>query len=155
MTSLGAELDARAELLAVRRPFSVVQWAAVLGAFTVLFWSIPGLIVNPDFSVGDAASAERVLGADMNGWHALSSFLVAIPALLVATRPRLAAVYITLAAASLIATGVWALFDTHVAGGLFYFPHNVTDALLHFATATIWLTGVAHHFLSERGRTIE
>ena len=115
-------------------------------------WSIPGLIANPDFGVGDAASAELVLGVDMNGWHALSGFAVAIPALLLLRRPDLEAVYITLAAASLIATGVWALFDTQPAAGLFSFPHNGTDALLHFGTSAIYLAGAAHWFATSRLR---
>lgn len=135
--------------LALRR-FSAVQWAAVLGSIAVLIWSVPGLIVNPDFSIGDAATAERVLGVDMNGWHAVSGFLVAVPALLVASRPPLAAVVAGLAAGGLIATGVWALFATRLAGGLFYFPNNGADALLHFATALIFLAGAAHYFLVER-----
>jgi hypothetical protein len=123
-----------------------VQWAALLGAGLILMWSIPGLIVNPDFGVGDSASAVRVLGSDMNGWHAISGFLIAIPALLLIRRPDLEAVYIVLAASSLIATGIWALFDTQPAAGLFSFPHNGADALLHFATSAIFLTGAAHHF---------
>jgi hypothetical protein len=143
-------VEARADLFAVQRPFAPVQWAAVLGAIAVLVWSVPGIIVNPDFAVGDSATAERVLGVDMNGWHALSGFLVAIPALLVAPRPHLAAVYLPLAAGGLIATGIWALLSTEVAGGLFYFPNNETDAVLHFATSTIWLAGAAHYFLVQR-----
>src|SRR3954465_2014860 len=95
-----------------------VQWAALLGAGVILMWSIPGLIVNPDFGVGDSASAVQVLGSDMNGWHAVSGFLVAVPALLLIRRPELEAVYIVLAAGSLIATGIWALFDTQPAAGL-------------------------------------
>ena len=137
------------KLLVVQRPFAPVQWSAVAGAFVILAWSIPGLIINPDFAVGDAATSERVLGVDMNGPHALSGFLVAIPALLVASRPRLAAIYISFAAVSLAATGVWALLATSVAGGLFYFPNNESDALLHFATAAIWVAGAAHYFLLE------
>jgi len=130
---------------------SPVGWAAILGSLAVLAWSVPGLIVNPDFAVGDAATAERVLGVDMNGWHAVSGFLVAVPALLVATRPHLAAVFVSAAAASLIATGVWALFDAQPAAGLFSFPNNETDALLHFATSAIFLAGAAHYFVRERG----
>jgi hypothetical protein len=103
----------------VQKPFSPVQWAAVLGSIAVLVWSVPGLIVNPDFATGDAATSVRVLGVDMNGWHAVSGFLVAIPALLVATRPHLAAVFVLLAGASLVATGVWALLETQLAGGFF------------------------------------
>lgn len=142
----------RSDIFEVQRPFAPVQWAAVLGSLAVLVWSVPGLIVNPDFAVGNSATAERVLGVDMNGWHAVSGFLVAIPGLLVASRPRLAAVFLPLAAGGLIATGVWALLDTQVAGGLFYFPNNEMDALLHFGTSSIFLAGVAHHHLVARRR---
>jgi hypothetical protein len=91
MASTRAAGVERAALFEVQRPFSPAQWSAVAGAIAVLIWSIPGLIVNPDFAVGDSASAERVLGVDMNGWHALSGFFVAIPALLLASRPYPAA----------------------------------------------------------------
>lgn len=121
-----------------------VQIAAIAGALLVLMWSVPGIIVNPDFAVGDDATAEKVLGGDMNGWHALSGFLVAIPAIVIAlVRPGLTALYLVVGSAGLIATGIWALFSTEVAGGLFYFPNNEVDAVLHFATSAIWLTGAA------------
>lgn len=136
-----------------RIPLTPIQWAAIAGALVVLMWSVPGLIVNPDFGVGDDATAERVLGADMNGWHALSGFLVAVPALLLVPRPRLLAVYLPLAAGGLIATGIWALLSTEVAGGLFYFPNNEADALLHFGTSAIWLGGVAASRGGARGRS--
>jgi hypothetical protein len=108
------------------------------------FWSIAVLIVNPDFATDDSATAKRVLGVDMNGWHAVSGLLVAVPAMLMASRPHLVARFLPLAAGGLIATAVWALFSTKLAGGLFYFPNNETDALLHFATSTIFLAGAAH-----------
>jgi hypothetical protein len=60
-------------------------------------------------------------------------------------------------AASLIAAGVWALLDTRwalldtqPAGGLFSFPHNGTDALLHFGTSAIFLAGAVRHFVTSR-----
>ena len=127
-----------------------VQWSAILGAIAVLTWSIPGLIVNPDFATGHAATSKLVLGVDMNGWHAVSGFLVAIPALIVAARPYRAAIFVPFAAASLIATAVWALLDTRPAAGLFYFPNNYGDALLHLATSAIFLAGAGHYFLSRR-----
>ena len=54
-----------------------VQVAALTGALAVLAWSIGGLIVNPDFATGASATAETVLGSDMNGWHAVSAIFVA------------------------------------------------------------------------------
>jgi Domain of unknown function (DUF4383) len=135
------------DLFEVQWPFTAVQWAAVAGAVAILVWSVPGLIINPDFSTGDAASAERVLGSDMNGWHAVSGFLVAIPALVLAPRPHLVARFLPLAAGGLLATAVWALASTRIAG-LFYFPNNEADALLHFGVSGIFLAGSASYFAS-------
>jgi hypothetical protein len=140
-------------LLEAERPLAPVQWAAILGSLAVLVWSVPGLIVNPDFSIGDSATSELVLGVDMNGWHAVSGFLVAIPGLFAALRASWSALFNLAAAGSLIATGIWALMDEYVAGGLFYFPNSSGDAILHFATSTIFLAGAAHYFLSRRTGT--
>ena len=95
-----------------------VQIAALTGALAVLAWSIGGLIVNPDFATGDSATAETVLGSDMNGWHALSGFLVAIPALLLLRgNPRTLALFLLVAAGSLTATALWAFAEERPAGG--------------------------------------
>jgi hypothetical protein len=136
--------------LEATRPLAPVQWAAIVGSLAVLVWSVPGIIVNPDFSTGDAASSELVLGVDMNGWHAVSGFLVALPGFFAALRPTWSAAFCVAAAGSLIATGIWALLDTQVAGGLFYFPNSTPDALLHFGTSSIYLAGAAHYLLTRR-----
>jgi hypothetical protein len=130
-----------------------VQWAAILGSIAILVWSVPGIIVNPDFSTGDSATSEVVLGVDMNGWHAVSGFLVALPGFVAARRATWSAAFDLAAAGSLIATGVWALIDTQVAAGLFYFPNGTADALLHFGTSAIFLAGAAHWLLT-RDRTV-
>jgi Domain of unknown function (DUF4383) len=132
------------------RRLSPAGWSAVLGALAILVWSVPGLLVNPDFATGDAASAETVLGVDMNGWHAVSGFLIAIPALLAAPRPDWAGPVDLAAAGSLIATAIWALADSQPAFGLFSFPNGEADALLHLATASIFLAGGLHWLLVER-----
>lgn len=132
------------------RPLSGGQWAAIAGSCLVLAWSIPGLIVNPDFAIGDEATSELVLGVDMNGWHAVSGFLVAIPGLLAAARAQLAFVFNVFAAASLIATGVWALLSEQVAGGLFYFPNGLGDALLHFGTSAVFVAGAVSYLRARR-----
>ena len=134
-------------LLAVERPLAPVQWAAIAGSVAVLVWSVPGIIVNPDFATGDAATSEVVLGVDMNGWHAVSGLLVAFPGFLAALRPTWAAAFCVAAAAGLIATAIWALADTHPVGGLFYFPNGESDALLHFGTSAIFVAGAASWFL--------
>ena len=135
-------------LLRPERPLAPVQWAAIAGSLVVMAWSIPGLIVNPDFAIGESATSELVLGVDMNGWHAVSGFLVTIPGLFAALRRDWSGLFNLAAASSLIATGIWALADTHAVGGLFYFPNQMGDALLHFGTSAIFLAGAAHHYLA-------
>ncbi len=144
-----------ARLLEAERPLRPVQWSAILGSIAVLVWSVPGIIVNPDFSAGDAATSERVLGVDMNGWHALSGFLVAIPGFFAALRSSWSGPFNLAAAGALIATGIWALLDEQVAGGLFYFPNGGADAILHFGTSAIFLAGAAHYYLGSPRRSAE
>ncbi len=143
--------DAR-RLLTPELPLAPVQWAAIAGSLVVLAWSIPGLIANPDFATGDSASSELVFGVDMNGWHAASGFLVTVPGLFAALRREWSALFNLAAAGSLIATGIWALAETHAVGGLFYFPNQMGDALLHFGTSAIFLAGAAHHYLAGNTR---
>jgi len=138
--------------MTVERPLTPAQWSAIAGAVAVLVWSIPGLIANPDFATGDDATSVRVLAVDMNGWHAVSGFLIALPALFAATRRAYAVIFDLVAAASLCATAVWALAETQVAGGLFYFPHGEADAILHVGTATIFLIGGVHGLRDRRRR---
>jgi hypothetical protein len=137
-------------LLTPERPLQPVQWAAILGSVAVLVWSVPGLILNPDFYVGDSASSVRVLGVDMNGWHAVSGFLVAIPGFYAALRRSWSGLFCLGAAAGLLSTALWATLSTRVAAGLFYFPHGDADALLHLGTSAIFLAGAAHYYISGR-----
>ena len=150
-----AELTTRhpTSLLQAERPLQPVQWAAILGSIVVGAWSLAGLIANPDFSVGDSASAVRVLGVDMNGWHAVSGFLIVIPGLFAALRASWSALFNLAAAGGLIFTGIWALADAQVYGGVLYLPNGGADALLHFSVAAIFLVGAAHYFLISNRRT--
>ena len=139
-------------MMAPERPFAPVQWAALAGSVAVLVWSVPGLIANPDFAVGDAATSERVLGVDMNGWHAVSGFLVAIPGFVAMLRASWAAPFCLAAAGSLLATAVWAVLDEQPLAGLFYFPNGAADALLHLVTSSIFLAGALSYYLTTRRR---
>lgn len=136
--------------LATTSELSFVQWSAILGSIAVLVWSVPGIIINPDFATGDAATSEVILGVDMNGWHALSGFLVAVPGLFAATRRDLAGIFCLVAGLALFATGIWALLDEQAAFGLFYFPNGTADGLLHFGTSAIFLVGAYDFFIRSR-----
>jgi Domain of unknown function (DUF4383) len=137
----------------LERPMQPVQWAAITGSLVVGLWSIAGLIANPDFTIGDGATSVRVLGVDMNGWHAVSGLPLLAAGLVAALRPSWSALFNLGSAFALIVTGVWALNATQVAGGLFYFPHGDADALLHFGTSAIFLAGAAHYYLVAQRRT--
>jgi hypothetical protein len=128
-----------------------VQIAALTGALAVLVWSVGGLIVNPDFATGDSATAETVLGSDMNGWHALSGFLIVVPALaLLRGNPRTLALFLLVAASSLTATALWAFASERPGGGLFYFPNNEIDALLHIAVSAVFVAGAVSELRAAR-----
>lgn len=51
------------QLLEVQRPFSPVQWAAVLGSLVILLWSVPGLINGTDALLHFATAAIFLAGA--------------------------------------------------------------------------------------------
>jgi hypothetical protein len=80
---------------------------------------------------------ERVLGVDFNGVHAISGFLLFLPAFYFAQRPKWALYYAIYVAAALVLTGIWALFDTQPAW-VFTFPNNAADGVFHIATGVIF-----------------
>jgi hypothetical protein len=57
-------------------------------------WSVAGLIANPDFATGDAATSVQVLGVDFNGWHAMSGILAFAPGILIARSDELSRLYV-------------------------------------------------------------
>lgn len=132
-------------------PLAPVQTAAITGSLIVLAWSLAGMIANPDFAIGEEATSKLVLGVDMNGWHALSGILLGATGLLAGARAGLAFVFACAAAATLVATGVWALLSEQVLGGLFYFPNAAGDAVLHFATSAVFIAGIASHLRRRQG----
>lgn len=102
-----------------------------------IVWATAGLIAEPSFQLGEDAPTQVVLGVDFNGVHALSGYLLFGPAFFFALRPRWAVIYAVAAAGALISTGVWAAFSTSPAG-IFAFPDNTTDAVLHIATGVVF-----------------
>jgi len=120
-----------------RAGWTFAQKGIVVLAAVQLVWALAGLIANPDFSLGADAPTERVLGIDFNGYHALAGFLLFAPAFFFALRPNWAVFYAIYAAAALIITGIWALFETEVAI-VFTFPNNEADAIFHLATGALF-----------------
>jgi len=119
------------------RRWTFAQWAIVVIAAFQIGWAIAGLLAEPSFHFGDGAPTERVLGVDFNGVHALSGFLLFGPAFYFALKPRWAVLYAIYVAAALIVTGLWAIWSTSPAG-VFTFPNNDADAVLHLTTGALF-----------------
>jgi len=117
--------------------WTFAQWGIVVLAVVQLAWAVAGLIAEPTFDFGDGASTQRVLGVDFNGVHALSGFLLFLPAFYFALKPRWAVLYAIYVAVALLVTGIWAIFSTSPAG-IFTFPNNGADAVLHITTGALF-----------------
>jgi len=124
------------------RRWTFAQWAIVVLAATQLAWALAGFVAEPNFSLGEDAPTERVLGVDFNGYHALAGLLLFGPAFYFALRPKWALYYAAYAAVALIATGIWALFETQPAY-VFTFPNNTSDAIFHLVTGALFATVAA------------
>lgn len=122
---------------APRTQWTFAQWAIVIVAAFQLLWATAGLVAEPSFDFGAGAATERVLGVDFNGVHALSGFLLFGPAFYFALKPRWAVLYAIYVAVALIVTGIWAIFSTSPAG-IFTFPNNDADAILHLTTGVVF-----------------
>jgi hypothetical protein len=116
---------------------SVVQRGVFVASLLSIVWSVAGLIANPSFATGAAATSERVLGVDFNAWHAISGLLLFIPGLVSARRRRWAILFAAYAMVAMASTGVLALFDSRPYG-LFPFSHQNADAILHFSSTAVF-----------------
>lgn len=122
---------------APRDQWTFAQKAIVVLAAIQLVWALAGFVAEPNFSLGEDAPTERVLGVDFNGYHALAGLLLFGPAFYFALRPKWALYYAIYAAGALIVTGIWALWDEQPAW-VFTFPNNVNDAIFHLATGALF-----------------
>ena len=129
--------------------WTFAQKAIVVLAVLQLTWALAGLIAEPSFSIGDDAPTEKVLGVDFNGIHAVSGFLLFLPAFYFALRPKWALYYAIYVAAALWATGIWALFSTQPAW-VFTFPNNSSDGIFHLFTGTLFAAVAAIQIALDR-----
>ena len=77
----------------------------------------------------------------MNGWHAVSGFLIVVPVLIVLFNEELLPWVMAASAAGLYGTAVWTLFSDRPAAGLFYFTQPTADIVLHIFTGSIFAAG--------------
>jgi hypothetical protein len=136
-------------IAAPRDEWTFAQKGVVALAALQLTWALAGLIAEPSFSLGDGAPTEKVLGVDFNGIHAVSGFLLFLPAFYFALRPKWALYYAIYVAAALWATGIWALFSTRPAW-VFTFPDNSSDGIFHLATGTLFAAVAAVQIAQDR-----
>lgn|GEM_PF-1064215 len=130
---------------------SFLQPAVLVICLVQLSFAAVGLLANPNFATGDAATSVQVLGVDFNGWHAVSGLALFAPGLLAARRPDWALVYSTAAIALLLGTALWTLLDSRPAG-LLWFPHDATDVTFHVLSATAFAVVLAVHFARHHRR---
>lgn len=119
-----------------REQWTFAQKALVVVAALQIVWATAGLIAEPSIDFGEGAVTERVLWVDFNGVHAISGYLLFLPAFYFALRPRWAVLFCLYAAGALIVTGIWALASTQPAG-VFTFPNNDADGVFHIATGLL------------------
>ncbi|HET6997062.1 MAG TPA: DUF4383 domain-containing protein [Solirubrobacterales bacterium] len=117
--------------------WTFAQKGIVVLAAIQLLWALAGFIAEPNFSLGEDAPTQRVLGVDFNGYHALAGLLLFGPAFYFALNPKWALYYAIYAAGALVLTGIWALFDEQPAW-VFTFPNNTSDAIFHLATGALF-----------------
>lgn len=121
------------------KSWTILQKMNLALGVVFLAHSIGGLFVNPDFAVGDSATAEDFLWMDWNGWHALSGVVLWATALAVAPRRDLSRLFAWLVIGTNLPVVIWMLFDT-VPFGLFNLP---TTRDLVFHTAIVATYGLA------------
>ncbi len=135
-----------------RQQWTFAQKAIVVLAALQLLWATAGLIAEPSIDFGEDAVTERVLWVDFNGVHALSGFLLFLPAFYFALRPKWALYYAIYVAVALISTGIWALFSTQPAW-VFTFPNNASDGIFHIATGVAFALVAAIQLAQDRRPT--
>ncbi|MGW4099364.1 DUF4383 domain-containing protein [Mycobacterium sp. NPDC004974] len=120
------------------RRWSFAQWGLLVISLFHVVQAIIGFIAEPSFAIGPDAPTTPILGMDYNGWHAVAGLALFGPGLLLCWRKSWAVLYLLLAAVAGALPGIWAFFSNQVAY-IFAFPNNITDAVVHMATAALML----------------
>ena len=113
---------------------SVLQVSVLVVSAIHVLWAIAGLIANPSFATGEAATSVPVLGMDYNGWHAVAGLSLFVPGLLLARRPTWSRLFVIAVIPSGVLPAIWAFFDDRPLG-LLAFDNAGRDIALHLITA--------------------
>lgn len=134
-------------------PATTLQVGVLAMSIFQLVWATAGMIANPDFATGAAATSTQVLAVDFNGWHALSGLVAFGPGLLAARRPDWSRWYSWAIIPAVTIPAVVAFFDSSVFG-LFRFDHVTADFILHSLTAVYFavLLYIDHRQTSDEGQ---
>jgi hypothetical protein len=128
------------------REWTVAQHFAIWIALYTVVVGVIGFAINPDFAVGDDATAESFAFVDWNGWHGVAALSVGLPGLAIAWFPGLAVPYLLYRAVTDAAVGLWAALDDNPLG-LLYLP-TTGDAIQPAALAAVATLGIV---LAARG----
>jgi hypothetical protein len=120
------------------RRWSFAQWGLLIISLFHVVQAIIGFVAEPSFAIGPDAPTTPILGMDYNGWHAVAGLALFGPGLVLCWRKSWAVLYLLLAAVAGALPGIWAFFSNQVAY-VFAFPNNITDAVVHLATAAVML----------------
>lgn len=120
------------------RQWAFAQWGLLVISLFHVVQAIIGFIAEPSFAIGPDAPTTPILGMDYNGWHAVAGLALFGPGLVLCWRKSWAVLYLLLAAVAGALPGIWAFFSNQVAY-IFAFPNNITDAIVHVATAAVML----------------
>ncbi|MBN3511347.1 DUF4383 domain-containing protein [Mycolicibacterium septicum] len=118
--------------------WSFAQWGLLIISLFHVVQAIIGFIAEPSFAIGPDAPTAPILGMDYHGWHAVAGLALFGPGLVLCWRKSWAVLYLLLAAVAGALPGIWAFFSNQVAY-VFAFPNNITDAVVHMATAAVML----------------
>ncbi len=110
---------------------------------------ITALAINPDFSVGDDATAAKVLGVDFNGWHAVTGLALWLPALFAVRRTDLTLWFSFATIGAVLGSSLFFLYDETVFG-LYALPDLKADLIYHVVSAAALGAVVAIHLITTR-----
>lgn len=126
---------------------TVLQVSVLIVSAVHVAWAVAGLMANPSFATGSAATSVAVLGMDYNGWHAIAGLGLFIPGLILARRPDWSRLFVGAVIPSGVLPAIWAFFDDRPLG-LLAFDNAWRDIVLHPATAALLAALLALDFAS-------